>query len=134
MSDSSLSRSFYTINNARYFEIGVGDYDLSCLDKETQCEFPRDLSLLANFIKEQIKIVEDKYRTALGLINEGRCSQCNCSPILGNKYKCIKCEEFFLCEECEKDSHEHPMFKYKPSQNKELLSSKMITEGHESSN
>jgi hypothetical protein len=38
-----------------------------------------------------------------------RCDQCNCLPIVGKRFKCVVCEDFDLCEKCEKLSTAHPL-------------------------
>ena len=47
------------------------------------------------------------------------CDGCEMDPIVGNRYKCIVCNDFDYCEACEekfRDQHKHPFLKiYKPS-------------------
>ena len=42
------------------------------------------------------------------------CNGCGTCPILGNRYKCVYCDEVDFCENCEKESgniHNHPLYK-----------------------
>lgn len=46
------------------------------------------------------------------------CDYCNSYPIQGIRYKCTVCNDFDLCEECEKtfgESHDHPLLKIRNS-------------------
>ena len=40
------------------------------------------------------------------------CNMCNCTPLVGSRYKCFECDDFDLCQDCEsKKIHEHPFIK-----------------------
>ena len=54
---------------------------------------------IINKIKTQSNINKPNQQLT---IHEGiACSQCNKCPIKGKRYKCIKCKDINLCEECE---------------------------------
>ena len=43
-----------------------------------------------------------------------KCNICNSFPIIGCRYKCTICEDYNLCEKCEKiigSIHSHPLLK-----------------------
>ena len=43
-----------------------------------------------------------------------KCDGCNAFPIVGNRYKCMVCESFNYCENCEEkyaNEHSHPFLK-----------------------
>lgn len=44
-------------------------------------------------------------------IFEDKCSLCK-NPFLANKYGCLLCPNYYLCNKCE-ENHPHPMIKYK---------------------
>ena len=42
------------------------------------------------------------------------CSSCGTFPIVGNRYKCVYCDDVDFCEDCEKENaeiHNHPLYK-----------------------
>ncbi len=44
------------------------------------------------------------------------CSGCGISPIVGNRYCCVYCQNFNYCEKCEEKNgfnHGHPLYKFK---------------------
>ena len=50
--------------------------------------------------------------------NNITCNECNISPIVGYRYKCLECENYNLCEKCEKIvEHEHNFIKYVNEEN-----------------
>lgn len=56
------------------------------------------------------------------------CDGCNAYPIRGDRYKCMVCEDFDLCENCENNgSHDetHAMLKMRKSTRKTFLLNKM---------
>jgi hypothetical protein len=47
------------------------------------------------------------------------CDNCGISPIIGNRYTCLLCQNYDLCEYCENsDPHtaDHPMVKFRTPQ------------------
>ena len=43
-----------------------------------------------------------------------KCDICGKCPIEGIRYKCLECNDFDLCENCESvHGHQHPLFKFK---------------------
>ena len=94
-------------------ESGVGNFSLDQEEKETQCNLPRDYTMLKEIILTKIQDIEDKYKKSAGLIFNETCSLCQNSPLIGSKYLCTICEKFILCERCEQKGHDHPMLKYK---------------------
>ena len=49
-----------------------------------------------------------------GIVHEEKCTGCGISPIVGIRYKCIKCPSFNFCEACQATiSHDHNMIKMK---------------------
>lgn len=71
-----------------------------------------------NLIKQNIPFVtqeeikEDKPKIVIH--RNVVCDLCNVHPIQGIRYKCTVCNDFDLCEECEKtfgESHGHPLLK-----------------------
>ena len=50
------------------------------------------------------------------------CDHCKVSPIIGKRYKCLECQNFDLCENCEaKTVHAHPMLRLNKSTNIDQL-------------
>jgi hypothetical protein len=48
-----------------------------------------------------------------------KCNQCQIMPIVGIRYKCIKCDSYNLCEGCEEKfglNHGHPLLKLRNTQ------------------
>jgi hypothetical protein len=46
--------------------------------------------------------------------NNTNCSECQATPIIGIRYKCVFCKNYDLCEQCEaKSTHDHPFLKIK---------------------
>ena len=42
------------------------------------------------------------------------CNGCKEFPIMGNRYQCMKCENYYLCERCDKkNQHPHPFINIK---------------------
>lgn len=40
------------------------------------------------------------------------CDGCNVKPMIGRRYKCLVCENYDLCENCEVNAiHAHPMMR-----------------------
>ena len=67
-----------------------------------------------NFLKRR-KVENNSTNTNFKNIHFGvACNGCGVSPILGCRYKCSVCDDYDLCEECEKKlskEHGHPMNK-----------------------
>lgn len=84
-------------------------------DKETQCDFPPNYAEIKWLFEEKLRKANEKNYRELGMVHEETCVKCKVYPILGAKYVCSICEDFILCEKCEKERHEHPMYKYRIS-------------------
>ena len=114
MEDEGSTNSCMQENNK--IERAVGSSSLEQKDKNTQCDFPIQLNIIKNIFREKLSSIENKYKRKLGLVFEGACNSCFVSPILGAKFECIICKDYFLCEDCERHGHSHPMYKYKINQ------------------
>ena len=56
-----------------------------------------------------------------------KCHECQVFPISGIRYKCIKCQNFDLCEKCEAKTgpnHDHPLLKIRNSYQDDLFQQK----------
>ncbi|OMJ77652.1 hypothetical protein SteCoe_22690 [Stentor coeruleus] len=92
-------------------EKGVGESSLEQYDKETQCSMPSDYSQVLTLIKTRVL---GSFSSEPPLIEHPEtCSKCSISPILGIKYECTQCVKYYLCEKCELQRHEHPMYMHK---------------------
>ena len=72
---------------------------------------------------EELKLEEEEKKEELKLANKivhfgVKCDGCGAYPIIGCRYKCVICNNFDFCEECEKkkgEEHNHPFMKiYEP--------------------
>ena len=56
---------------------------------------------------------ETKNNTKINTIHTGiKCNLCGKKPIIGIRYKCSKCEDFNLCEECEEKNYRRKIHKH----------------------
>ena len=56
-----------------------------------------------------------------------KCHDCQVFPIVGIRYKCVKCQNFELCEKCEAKNgknHEHALLKIRNAYQEELFKKK----------
>ena len=71
------------------------------------------------FTLHEGEIIEDVVADLLDVpkIHEGvRCNVCNQEPIIGNRRKCLDCENFDLCEHCFEivsEDHKHDFILFK---------------------
>ena len=55
-------------------------------------------------IENKSKINKNNIKT----LHKGtRCNNCGRAPIVGIRYKCMECDNFNVCENCE-ENHNHP--------------------------
>ena len=72
---------------------------------------------IENFQQKYKKIIEEKTNSNCKTIHEGvKCGKCFKEPIIGYRYKCYICNNFNLCENCEKENqisleHKHDFIK-----------------------
>ncbi len=67
--------------------------------------------ILKSIIVEKSKIQKSKNNTQHYGI---KCNICGICPIVGIRYKCLECNDYDLCENCEESmGHEHPLLKLK---------------------
>ena len=68
----------------------------------------------------------------LSIHNGIKCQNCQIYPIAGIRYKCIKCESYDLCEECEKKvgkNHGHALLKLRTANQIDMLNKKVQLRG-----
>lgn len=94
-------------------EKGVGESSLEQHDKESQCSMPSDYSQVLTLIKTRVL---GSFSSDHLIEHPETCSKCSISPILGIKYECTQCANYYLCEKCELLRHEHPMYMHKKLQ------------------
>ena len=76
-----------------------------------------------NFQQKYKKIIEEKTNSICKTIHVGvKCGKCLKEPIVGYRYKCYICNNFNLCENCEKENqisleHKHDFIKIRNSEN-----------------
>jgi len=76
-----------------------------------------------NLIQKYKKIIEEKTNSNCKSIHNGvKCGKCFKEPIIGYRYKCYICDNFNLCENCEKENqisgeHKHDFIKIRNSEN-----------------
>mmetsp|Transcript_10030 Transcript_10030/g.11416 ORF Transcript_10030/g.11416 Transcript_10030/m.11416 type:complete len:113 (+) Transcript_10030:948-1286(+) len=73
------------------------------------------------FQKQKASHEENKFKQVIH--RNVTCDNCQASPILGVRYRCVVCEDYDLCSKCEcEDIHKHPMLKISnPKKYKEFL-------------
>ena len=78
---------------------------------------------IESFQQKYKKLIEEKANSICKTIHAGvKCGKCSKEPIVGYRYKCYICDNFNLCENCEKENqiseeHKHDFIKIKNSQN-----------------
>ena len=93
------------------------------LAKEQMNELlPKILDECKTYVQQQ-KACQEENRFKQVIHRNVVCDGCNVSPILGVRYKCVVCEDYDLCAQCEaKDNHKHPMLKItSPKKYKEFM-------------
>ena len=67
----------------------------------------------ASKLEDKSKINQQNLRNKT-IHNGITCKNCGMFPIVGIRYKCMECDEFDLCEKCEKiKTHLHLFYKIK---------------------
>ena len=92
-------------------------------------------SLQLNKISENINDKISEKNFPISTIHKGiKCSNCDTEPIVGIRYKCPLCENFNLCEKCEKlennniNPHQHNLIKMRKEEKKSKNLSKNVIE------
>jgi len=78
---------------------------------------------IENYQQKYKKIFEEKTNSTCKTIHVGvKCGKCFKEPIVGYRYKCYICQNFNLCENCEKENqisgeHRHDFIKIRNNEN-----------------
>ena len=103
----SLKKAIYTINE-----------NIESQKKELQKKYENNFIYMQNNYAQKFSQISNLMQQSLSNINkcktkhEGiKCNNCYKCPIVGYRYKCSKCTDFNLCEDCEEKNYEsnaHP--------------------------
>jgi len=92
---------------------------LNLIIKEIPEKMGNDFKQKAKEIEKlYCKIYQNSQTSKNNTVHLGiKCQRCFANPIIGIRYKCIECDNYNLCEKCEKENsetndHPHPFIKY----------------------
>ena len=99
------------------------DYILSCKDKANRIvkiDKEETYQELKKYLVNFPKLIEPYFTQKQSEIhNNSKCMECGLSPIIGIKYQCMKCANYELCSDCEKnlgEKHGHPLLKLRKAE------------------
>ena len=125
------------INNAmKQYQI-ENDQKLNSLIKKIPEKMEKDLN---KKVEELENLYYDKNKNDINEIHTGiKCDKCQMYPIIGIRYKCLLCQNYNLCEKCERQNcrtreHDHIFLKYIKNENQIKLNEKEEEENNNEKN
>ena len=107
-------------------------FSLSCRDAgfhTTKIENDNIYKKYINYLVKYPKLIQPFFTSEEKVIHKNiKCSECGISPIEGILYKCLNCEKYDLCQNCEKifgEKHGHYFLMLRKEQYLKLFKNKL---------